>query len=168
MNIEPELFDLSVEADIVAQVPPTSIDVVEGEPIQNSLNNSLIIEFNIAISYRSVIKDHDTKEYVFSAWDSESKKEAYLDRLQRSSFYDDINEVIVEVEGFIPKPTQPPQPEGKIDLWIIIGGALGGAAFLFLCVFFILRSRGTSGSNGGYDQTKASSSALSNNHRVAA
>ena len=183
LNVYPELIDLTVDADIAAQVPPSFIDYgsFDGQEggesngvrslqqnstspptNQNStspqLNNSLIIEFNVALSYRSIIKDHQLEEYVFSAWDSEAKKAAYLKRLKKSDYYSDVEEIQVEVQGFIPR-TLPPQPEDDegLGLWIIVGASVGGGAFLILCIILICRSRNKNISDEGNDRTKASS-----------
>jgi hypothetical protein len=160
MDVEPELFGLTVDADIRTQVPPTAGNV---RMLQNTrfANNSLIIEFNIAISYRSIGKEHDVDELVFSAWDAPDEKQSYVNRLKsQSSFYKDIEEVNVEVEGFIPKTPDPEDPEDDVlGIAVIAGGAGGGVLLVLLCGFLYIRNKNNNEEEAQYDRSKATEAA---------
>jgi hypothetical protein len=160
MDVEPELFGLTVDADIRTQVPPTTANV---RMLQNTrfANNSLIIEFNIALSYRSIGKEHDLDELVFSAWDAPDEKESYVNRLKsKSSYFRDIEEVNVEVEGFIPKTPDPEDPDdGGLGIAVIGGGAGGGALLVLLCGFLYIRNKNNKEEQAHYDRSKATKAA---------
>jgi hypothetical protein len=166
LNVEPELLELLVDTDITNQVPPVDVPFGANNGGRNLrflqqntkfANNSLIIEFNVQISYRSVGKEHDLDELVFSAWDDDAKKDVYLNRLKaQSSHYRDVDFINVEVEGFIPKP-KPIDPDEGSSIAGIAGGAGGGAVLLLLCGFFYFRSRNNTNEGPGSNQTKVTS-----------
>jgi hypothetical protein len=160
MDVEPELFELTVDADIRTQVLPTAGNA---RMLQNTIfaNNSLIIEFNIAISYRSIGKEHDLDELVFSAWDAPDEKRSYVNRLKsQSSYYKDIQEINVEVEGFIPKTPDPEDPEdGGLGIAVIAGGAGGGVLLILLCGFLYVRNKNNQEEEAQYHRSKATEAA---------
>ena len=135
LDIEPELLELSVQTDIKTQVPPEAPSAGDQSNDVRLLqtarfaNNSLIVEFNVFVTFRSVSKDHDLDEFVFSAWDAPNEKKSFINRLKSlSSFFQNIEEVNVEVEGFIPRGIDPVDPAGDgPDIAVIAGGAGGGA-----------------------------------------
>lgn len=181
LKLQPELFDLTVDADITTQVVPEEVPKevpVEGDEGKARFleeenikfaNNSLIIEFNVAVSFRSISKENDWDELIFSAWNDDTKRESYLNRLKsQSSHYKDVEFVNVEVEGFIPKPTSrpttfsdpadPPATDDGTNIAIIAGAAGGGGLLLLLCGFFYFRSRNSNDEDVANDQTRATSS----------
>lgn len=152
LNIEPDLLDLSVQTDIKTQVLPeasvatdqsndASIRMLQDSP--RFANNSLIVEFNVFVTFRSVSTDHDLDEFVFSGWDAPDEKESFIERLKSlSSFFQNIKEVNVEVEGFIPRRAVPVQPaDDALDIAVIAGGAGGGALLILLCGYLYVRSK---------------------------
>lgn len=163
LDIEPELLELSVQTDIKTQVPPEASSAVDqsndARQLQNVrfANNSLIVEFNVFVSFRSVRKDHDLDEFVFSAWNAPNEKKSFINRLKSlSSFFQNIEEVNVEVEGFVPKLPDPDDPaEDGPDIAVIAGGAGGGALLLLLCGYLYVRNKSEKDEMNDYDQTKA-------------
>jgi len=163
-DIEPELIDFNVETDIKTQVPPEASSPADqsndARMLQNArfANNSLIVEFNVFVTFRSVTEDHDLDEFVYSCWDSPDEKKSFIDRLKSlSSFYRNIEEVNVEVEGFIQKRPDPDPVDDGPDIAVIAGGAGGGALLLLLCGYLYVRSKSeTNITHDPYDQTKAS------------
>lgn len=159
MDVDPELFEVTVDADIRTQVPPR--EAGGGRMLQNTrfANNSLIIEFNVAISYRSTGNEHDLDELVFSAWDAPDEKAAYVNRLKaQSSYYGAIEEVNVEVEGFIPKTPDPKDPEDEgLGIAAIAGGAGGAVLLILICGFLYVRNQNQKEEEAQYDRSKATS-----------
>lgn len=157
LNVEPPLFDLTVDTDIRSQAPPQQ--VTNTDTLPRFANNSLIIEFNVRVSYRSVGKEHDLDELVFSAWDAPAEKDAYVQRLKtQSNFFIDIEEVNVEVEGFIPK--RPDNGDTGVDgptIALIAGASGGGALLVLLCGFLYLRNKKNRDDDAQFDQSKATS-----------
>lgn len=163
LDIQPELLELSVQTDIKTQVPPAAPSAADqsndARLLQNArfANNSLIVEFNVFVTFRSVSKDHDLDEFVFAAWDAPSEKRSFINRLKSlSSFFQNIEEVNLEVEGFIPKRPDPVDPaEDGPDIAVIAGGAGGGALLLLLCGYLYVRNKSDKEGINDYDQTKA-------------
>lgn len=154
-----------MQTDIKTQVPPEATNAADQSNdmrlLQNArfANNSLIVEFNVFVTFRSVSKDHDLDEFVFSAWDAPNEKKSFINRLKSlSSFFQNIEEVNVEVEGFIPKRADPVDPaDDGPDIAVIAGGAGGGALLLLLCGYLYVRNKSEKGEMNDFDQTKATS-----------
>ena len=165
-GIDPPLIDLQVGTNIVSQGFPSSSNNSNNNndgggngdsssrlllrrtlrQLQDTMGSneerSLIIQFDVAVSFRSETDDYDIPSFVYGAFDEESDRERFIRSLQsRSSTFDDIDDVLVQVRGFEPPPPKESKEEEGIGLPVIIGAAVGGAALIFLIAFIIFRRR---------------------------
>ena len=164
------LKDTEIRADIVKQ----SILVQEGtgttrrflqDNSVESKKESLVIQYNLIIDYRSTSYDYDINELVWSAFDTPEKQAKYIKDLQdRSGVFDPVTEVEVEVDGYSPPRTPVPKPPDEgVDLAVIIGSSVGGVAFIMLIVLLCLRSRtGESVDEKAIAETQATPSTAKN------
>ena len=105
----------------------------DGDP---SLQDALIVQFDVQVQYRSISDEHDVPSYIFSAWDTPMDRDEYIRALTiEANKMDGIADVLVEVEGFVP----PPKDDDSANIAVIIGAAVGGAALVFLIAFFLLK-----------------------------
>jgi hypothetical protein len=140
-EIEPELLTLHVGTNIVGQTLPNDNAAQSSgrRYLQESGSslNGLIVQFDVAVTYRSVGTDHDMSSLVFGAWDTDIDREDYIRTLlDQTNGLGQITDVAVEVKGFVPPE---PKKGNKVNLAVIIGAAVGGAAFIFLVAFYLLR-----------------------------
>jgi hypothetical protein len=159
-GVEPPLFDLEVNWNIVAQTPPAVIEVEsavesagsarmlqEGGQPAESAEPSLIVQADVSVIFRSATTDYDVESWVFEAWRKEADRTTYVNNLKRrSSVFQDVRDVIVEIEGYVPPPPNggirpEPSPNEKSNAAVIAGGAVGGVALLLLAVFMFVRLR---------------------------
>ena len=119
---------------------------------QDGDDSSLIIVFDVAVSFRSESQELDVRALIYSAWDSPDDRAEYVQALQaESNVFSEINDARVEVEGFRP-PTDDNTGDGggdseSIGIAVIAGASVGGVALLFLIGFFIMRRQNGSKSN---------------------
>lgn len=104
------LFDLSVEAIMVAQeLPPppptadgnfdTNSDSDNGDPF--GIQDTLIIDFQLAIRFRSLSTDYKFVDFVHQAWDEPAEREAYILALWLASeTFRNVERVDVEIAGY--------------------------------------------------------------------
>lgn len=153
---EPEMIDLVVRTNIVNQGFPETNNNGQRLLQQEGGNQTLLIQFDVSLSYRSVGANHDLDKLVFSAWDDSMDRAEYVMELQsQSDVFHDVEDVIVEVEGFVPIPSTKPETEST-NIAVIAGASVGGAALLILVVFLLTRSRNgkkNRGENTGQSRT---------------
>lgn len=150
-KVDPELIDLEVDTIIGEQVIPAPESVrYRVRALQETNAQELIISFEVDLEYRSVATDHNLDQLIYSAFDTPPDRAAYVKKLE----IEDIEDVLVEVEGFIP-----PQPEsgGGLGIAVIAGASVGGAALLILCGLLLKRSR----DGEGYEETQGRTGSLS-------
>lgn len=114
-----------------------------GRELQIGVEQSLIIQFDVALSYRSDGTDHDVDSLVFSAWEDASDRADYVLALQKraEAAFGDVQDVQVEVEGYVPPPANDDDNE-KSNVAVIAGASVGGVALLLLVGFLVMRNRG--------------------------
>ena len=136
MNEAPQLQDLKVKSNIVSQ----SLAKASGRRRLQGTNRPLTVQFDVDVSFRSTSSVQDVPSLIFSAWKSPTDRAAYILALQNgSSVFNDIQDVSVQVQGYIPPPAS---GSGKsVNVGVIAGAAVGGAVVVFLIAFFGLRGR---------------------------
>ena len=146
-EIDPELDDLAVFTNIKGQLLPgitktaSATDEASSSNRRNleedpSLQDALIVQFDVQVTYRSISNEHDVPSYIFSAWDTPMDRDEYIRALTtEANKMNGIENVLVEVEGFVP----PPKDDDSANIAVIIGAAVGGAALVFLIAFFLLK-----------------------------
>jgi len=103
----------------------------------------LVIQFILDVEYQTA-NAFDVNQLVWSAFDTpEEQAEYILDLQDESDVFDPIREINVEVQGFVPSPTQAPRPEpgSNIDIAVIAGASVGSVAFVILMILLFLRRR---------------------------
>lgn len=144
----------SLRANIDKQFSVSRTQVVDGptrrtrrslqeEPNTVSIE-SLVIQYKILFLYQSP-QEMDANALVGSSFDTSAKRQAYISDLQdRSRSFAPVEQVQVAVDGWVPPPTQAPtpEPEKKLNIAVIAGGAVGGVALIILIVLFACRGRG--------------------------
>lgn len=174
-DIEPEMEDLAIFTNIVGQLLPTATTTKSASSTSSNSPSSnrrylqesdsprmdaLIVRFDVQVLYRSVGTDHDLPSYIFSAWDTPMDRDEYIRALAtESGKLDGIEEVRVEVEGFVP----PDGGKKPINIAVIIGAAVGGAALVFLVAFFLLKR----GSGKEFEEHRESTTAPESTSKIA-
>jgi len=106
---------------------------------------SLQIIFDILVSFRSMINNHDLVEMIRWAFNTEEKRQEYIMRLAETGdiAFASVGYVrLYSVDGFAVPP--PPPPRGN-TMWVIIGACAGGGAFLTLIAILFVRRLGKKG-----------------------
>lgn len=143
LKVEPELFDLEVGANMVNQgISPYQ---GRGRELQIGVEQSLIIDFDVLLSYRSDKTNHDMSSLVFSAWEDAEDRAEFVMALQdrAEAAFGDVEDVQVEVDGYVPPPPNDDDNE-QSNVAVIAGASVGGAALLLLFGFLMMRKRGDS------------------------
>eukprot|EP00531_Pseudo-nitzschia_arenysensis_P000438 CAMPEP_0116124074 /NCGR_PEP_ID=MMETSP0329-20121206/5092_1 /TAXON_ID=697910 /ORGANISM="Pseudo-nitzschia arenysensis, Strain B593" /LENGTH=1027 /DNA_ID=CAMNT_0003618041 /DNA_START=170 /DNA_END=3253 /DNA_ORIENTATION=- len=107
---------------------------------------SLVIQFKVIMQYRSS-EESDANELFGTAFDTPAKQAEYIDALQRgSTTFSPVNEAKVNVDGWVPPPTQAPTPEPvkNNNIAVIAGASVGAVALLIIVVLVAFRKRGKS------------------------
>lgn len=172
LGVSPPLIQLQVGTNIVGQSfpdPPTTrrrlrrrLRFLQDQqpPIEDE--SSLIVQFDVAVSFRSLSQEQDVRALIYSAWDTPENRAAYVAALQaESNIFTEIADVRVQVDGFLP-PDDDNQGNGgdstesSIGIAVIAGASVGGVALIFLIGFFVLRRRNGGSKNDPLQQeTKA-------------
>jgi hypothetical protein len=148
-GLEPPLLELEVNWNIVAQTPPEAVQNGDGGSTRmlqgGQLSEpTLIVQADVSVIFRSETTDHDVESWVFEAWEEEADRITYVNNLKRrSNVFQGLQDVLVEVEGYVPPAIIGPetQPEEKANIAVIAGGAVGGAALILLAIFMYVRLR---------------------------
>jgi hypothetical protein len=160
-GVEPPLLQLQVRTNIVGQTFPVVASLTSssgnGRLLQDQQSavieeDSLIVQFDVGVSFRSESQDQDVRALIYSAWDSADDRAEYVQALQaESKVFREIADVRVEVEGFVPPTavTVAPDSGGEVGIAVIAGASVGGAALIFLIGFFVMRRR-----NGSKDDPR--------------
>lgn len=143
----------SLRANIEKQFSVSRAQVVDGstrrslqEETEPVLIDSVVIQYKILFLYQS--PEEMNVEYLFgSTFDTTAKRQAYIRELKRkdqSRTLTSVEQVQVAVDGWEPAPTQAPtpEPEKKMNIAVIAGGAVGGVALVVLIALFACRGRG--------------------------
>ena len=150
--MEPEMIDLQVRTNIVRQDFPSSNG--RQRLLQEGSDQTLIIQFDVVLDYRSVGTDHDLEQLVFLAWDTPMDRAKYVMELQsESAEFHDIEDVIVEVEGYLP-PIDDDTPSESVNIAVIAGASVGGAALIILIGFSLMRRRNGKGDDENNEQSR--------------
>jgi hypothetical protein len=145
-GVQPPLLELQVGTNIVGQ----SVSLLEvagaggNQRFLQEQTGPLIIFFDVAVSFKSASQDQNVPALIFSAWDEAMDRAEYVMTLQtRDNAYDDVEDVRVEVKGFVPTPIEEEtgSPDESLSIAVIAGAAVGGAALLILVAFFISKRR---------------------------
>lgn len=122
----------------------------------------MIVQFDVAVSFRSLSQEQDVRALIYSAWDTPENRAAYVAALQaESNIFTEIADVRVQVDGFLPpdkntKGNGGDSTESSIGIAVIAGASVGGVALIFLIGFFVLRRRNGGSKNDPLQQeTKA-------------
>jgi hypothetical protein len=182
LSLDPPLLDLDVVTNIDAQIPagslPAQDDATEDETTEDETstrrylqdnemeitNDALTIIFDVVLSFRST-KDVNPKQVVFDAWQSSISRVQYVMNLQdQSATFDPVQDVNVIVEGYVPPPPTPaPTPEESVNIAVIAGATVGGAALVILVVLVFMRRRnGKQGLELDHEESRASPSTAQN------
>lgn len=160
-SVEPAMFNLEVSANIVNQYFVSGLQLESNRALQDGsepVESALVVKFDVEITFRSVGQSHDLDALVFAAWDETTSRETYVTNLQgRSSTFDEVEDVLLDVDGYEPPPEDDDDfvagnddsPEEKSNVAVIAGAAVGGAALLLLVVFMLLRRSGEKSLDGG-------------------
>jgi len=148
-NLDPIIFDLDIRANVVGQsIPVPELQPPEegGRLLQSTeAGATLVIVFDIFISYRSVGKDYDMPMLVFDAWLEESDRNNYVATLRgRSDDFIGVSDVEIDIQGFTPPDPEEPEPsgdDGNANVAIIAGAAVGGVAVILLAGLLLMRRR---------------------------
>lgn len=153
----PDIFDLEVFASINYQNIPTAIIVggsTRGRRLQQEVElppsaQRLDIEFNVLLRYRTTNSEIDNDALVYNAFDKVEERENYVQWLKdTSTVFSGIQDVEVRIDGF--EPPAPAESNGGnsdddgndgLNLAVIIGAAVGGAALIFLIAFIFFKCR---------------------------
>lgn len=151
--VEKYLRSKKVESTIRADFRSQYVDMIQDTTgttrrfLQGSNSETpvgfLMIQFILDVEYRSP-NAFDVNQLVWSAFDSpEEQAEYVLDLQDEASIFDPIREINVDVQGFVPSPTQAPEPEpgSNMDIAVIAGASVGGVAFVILMTLLFLRGR---------------------------
>jgi len=159
--VEPSMMGVTVWTQVLnVRYPVADVNDATGssrrlqqDDSKDPSTESLAIEFDLKIFYRSFADDYDLDQLVWSAFDSPRDKTIYVSRLQRrSEAFRPVQDVGVKLDGYEPPPTlaptriptraptQAPKPE-KADSAVIVGASLGSVAFVILIVLLFLRHR---------------------------
>jgi hypothetical protein len=155
-GVEPQMIDLQVRTNIVDQHFPKSSSGRQ-RLLQEVSDQALIIQFDVALDYRSVGTDHDLKDLVFSAWDIPMDRAEYVMELQsESDVFFDIEDVLVEVDGYSPPPIDDDDDTSSesVDIAVIAGASVGGAALIILIVCLLMRRRNGKGDDENNEQSR--------------
>lgn len=146
-NISKQLQLLTVEAIIDDQrvvIPSNSRRLQEIAPLQ--------VAFTVLLGFQLNSTEYNTSEWIKDAFNSNSDRAAYIDRLQkRNTEFNSVTRIDVKVNGEIPSDgestgTIPPTEENDdgddMFIWIIVGSAVGGS-FVLLTLAVLLCKRGT-------------------------
>jgi hypothetical protein len=166
-GVEPPLFQLQVGTNIVGQsfpVPasPTTtpsgnrrLRLLQDQPAPSQDDLSLIVQFDVAVSFRSESQEQDVRALIYSAWGTPDDRNEYVRALQaESNVFREVMDVLVQVEGFRPPIDNGDDNDGSessasIGIAVIAGASVGGAALIFLIGFFVMRRR-----NGSKDDPR--------------
>ena len=116
--------------------------------------DSLVILFNVDMSYRSAYTDYNLAQLVGSAFDSPRKQLEYIAALQdKSSTFDSVEEAKVSLDGFVPAPIQESSQLNKndrdaVNIALIVGSCFGALALIILVGLFVTRRRGGDNRSG--------------------
>lgn len=103
-----------------------------------------VIVFDAVIEFRSVGTDHDMSQLVGGTWDTPEEQQEYINALKQTgdATFQSISAMAVEINGW--EPGGDGSGSSDLDLFIIIGASVGGAALLFLVLiaFVYCRRRG--------------------------
>lgn len=161
-GVDPPLFQLQVGTNIIGQRFPAAasptpssgngrrLRFLQEESAPEGDDSSLIVQFDVAVSFRSESQEQDVRALIYSAWDSPDDRAEYVRALQsESNVFSEVMDVRVEVEGFFPNPDDNNRggDSASIGIAVIAGASVGGVALIFLIGFFIMR-RGNSSKNG--------------------
>jgi len=139
-KINPSMFVEYIRANIEQQFSGPRRFLQEGK--NDTSVDSLQIQFNLFIQFRSVANDYDVDQLVWAAFDSPDDRYKYVsDLTERSDVFTLVQDVKLDLEGFEPPPTQAPTPEKKIDIAVIVGASVGSVAFIILIILLFLRRR---------------------------
>lgn len=111
-------------------------------------DSTLHIIFNVTMEYRSETNEYDPDKLVYGTFGSLRENVAYIYALQdESSTFDGVELVQVDVKGYEPpQPTPAPTSESEdrdsVDIAVIFGSTIGGAALIILIVLLFLRRCG--------------------------
>lgn len=166
-----DLDDLDVNWNSIAQIlldggiQDGGADSTQGQrEMQESAPPSIIIESDVSVIFRSPTTDYDVQSWVYEAWQDEALSSAFLTNLQRrSAVFQGVEEVNVEVEGYIPPPPNggvgpEPSPDKDTSVAVIAGATVGGAALVLLAVFLYVRLSSDGSVNEGHHQSQTTPS----------
>jgi hypothetical protein len=133
-SAEPPMYDMTVWTNVKNQlVPSSSNGETRRRHVRILQESPIVIVFDTAVDYRSVGTDHDVPQLVGGTWDTEQDQNAYIAALKATGdvSFQQITAMKTEINGWEPgNDDNDKNPD--IDLFIIIGASVGGAALLFL------------------------------------
>lgn len=138
-------IDVTVNIDDQEVIDPATAASQSGGRMLQVDDRTLFVRCDVSLFYRSTDGDNDLEGWVFSAFDDPADQQQYISNLQRrSSVFDDIQLIVVEVEGYEPPPPNRGTGTDGSNVAVIAGASVGGAALLLLAAFLFMR-KGKSG-----------------------
>ncbi|KAG7366567.1 filamentous hemagglutinin family outer membrane protein [Nitzschia inconspicua] len=114
--------------------------------------NALIIVFDVFLDFKSESNEQPVASWVFLSFDESLDRAEYVRSLQqRSSTFMPIEDVEVNVAGYIPPPTS--TSGGNVNTAVIVGASVGSIALVVLVVLLTLRRRNGRKKSVGASQT---------------
>jgi hypothetical protein len=154
-GLKPELFDLTVGTNIVDQWFPIISSSDGTRSLQTVPPNSLIIQFDVSLMYRSEGQDRNLDLLVFNAWDTVMDRAEYVMELQsKSKVFDDIQDVIVEIKNYVTPTIDDGTEKKKVNIAVVIGASVGGAALIILVAFVLLRKNNGKGLDNNNENSR--------------
>ena len=151
MEINVILLDVQViiyGQTVVQPRPDTATAAAETDQGDNSPQSRRFLQptvqplrvgFNTIITWQSPEEDSNPAEWIGEAFNSEDKRDSYIERLQNANaFFATLNHVALLVEGErpneeVPINTDPPPADDKDNsiIWISVASAAGGVLLAF-------------------------------------
>jgi hypothetical protein len=144
-------------------------DTQAEDDIITTPSDTLNVLFTVTLRYRSEDRDHDIATLVGSAWETTMDRANYVMRLQaESDIFDQVTEVDVRVRGYEPPlPTESPASVAgdKVNIAVIVGASVGGAALVVLVVLLFMTVRRRSQDSLKHRETEESRGTPSTQHK---
>lgn len=157
-SAEPPMYDMDVWTNVKNQVVPSSSE--RRRRVRVLQQSPIVIVFDTAVDFRSVGTDHDVPQLVGGTWDTEQDQNTYIAALKATGdvSFQQITAMKTEINGWEPGSDDNDKNQ-DIDLFIIVGASVGGAALMFLLgmgfIFMRRRRRAKKKNKATVQQTSA-------------
>lgn len=173
MVLDPTVNLVDVRASIEIQIPAGSRTTISSqgrseidafEANRRSLQfgdeeqfpeNALVVVFDVFLNFKSESKEQNVDSWVFLSFDESLDRAEYVRNLQqRSTTFLPVEDVKVDVAGYVPPPTSAPGSGGSdANVAVIVGASVGSVALAILVVLLAVRRRSGRKASVGASQT---------------